>query len=110
MKQKIDPSNSSAPYRVVNLSCGEKIKLMDFIKEIEKNLNVKLKIKYLPMQPGDIKETLSSKQNIKKIIKYPKPKNYKIESKILSIGINLFIYNSSLSFYIISDHYNYLYQ
>ena len=41
---------------------------MDFIKEIEKNLNVKLKIKYLPMQPGDIKETLSSKQNIKKLL------------------------------------------
>lgn len=81
LKQKIDPSNSSAPYRVVNLSCGEKIKLMDFIKEIEKNLNVKLKIKYLPMQPGDIKETLSSKQNIKKIIKYPKPKNYKLGVK-----------------------------
>ena len=30
---------------------------MDFIKEIEKNLNFNSKKNYLPMQKGDIKET-----------------------------------------------------
>ena len=81
LKRKIVASNSTAPYRVVNLSCGKKVKLMNFVKEIGKNLNIKLKVKYLPMQPGDIKEKLSSKKNIKKIIKYPKPIDYKIGVK-----------------------------
>tara|TARA_B100000886_G_scaffold330455_1_gene280912 strand:- start:4041 stop:5051 length:1011 start_codon:yes stop_codon:yes gene_type:complete len=80
-KRKISASNSTAPYRVVNLSCGKKVKLMNFVREIGKNLNVKLKIQYFPMQLGDIKETLSSKKLIRNIIKCPTPTNYKIGVK-----------------------------
>lgn len=44
-------------YELYNLGDDNPVQLMDFIRLIEKNLKVKAKIKYLPMQPGDVKET-----------------------------------------------------
>ena len=62
--KKNSPDTSLAPYKILNISCGEKISLKKFVLEIEKNLNKKSKKNYLPMQMGDIKETLSSKTNL----------------------------------------------
>ena len=62
--KKNSPDTSLAPYKILNISCGEKISLKKFVLEIEKNLNKKSKKNYLPMQIGDIKETLSSKTNL----------------------------------------------
>ena len=76
--------NLNAPYRILNLGRGKKIKLMNFIKEIEKNLNQKAKIKYLKIQKGDIKDTLSSIKKTKIELNY-KPKT-SIES-----GIKIFV-------------------
>ena len=42
------------------------------IKEIEKNFNLKSKKKYLTIQKGDVKDTLSSNKKIKKILKIKK--------------------------------------
>jgi UDP-glucuronate 4-epimerase len=58
------------PYKVLNLGNGNKVKLMTFIKEIEKNLKKKANIKYLKIQKGDIKETLSDILETKKYITY----------------------------------------
>ncbi|MGE5575191.1 MAG: GDP-mannose 4,6-dehydratase [Ignavibacteria bacterium] len=44
-------------YELYNLGNDNPVELMKFIKLIEKNLKVKAKIRYLPMQPGDVKET-----------------------------------------------------
>lgn len=49
-----DPSTSSAPYRLVNIGNRKPINLMDFIREIEKNLSRKAEIDFLPIQPGDV--------------------------------------------------------
>ena len=38
------------PFSIINIGGGRKVKLMSFIKEIEKNLSLKAKIKYLPLQ------------------------------------------------------------
>jgi len=62
--KKLDISKSSAPYRILNIGRGKKIKLMTYIKLLEKELNIKAKIKFLPKQKGDVQETFS---NIKKI-------------------------------------------
>jgi UDP-glucuronate 4-epimerase len=63
-------TKSIPPYKILNLGNGTKIKLMTFIKEIEKNLKKKANIKYLKIQKGDIKETLSDISETKKYIKY----------------------------------------
>ncbi len=52
-----DPASSSAPYRVYNIGCGRPVPLMEFIREIEKNLKREADLNLLPMQPGDIQKT-----------------------------------------------------
>ena len=76
-KKNPDPSTSLAPYRLFNVSSGKKVKLLSFIKEIERNLNKNSKKLYLPMQMGDIKDTFSSKTKIFKYIRKFKATDYK---------------------------------
>ncbi|MFP3512298.1 NAD-dependent epimerase [Peribacillus sp. SIMBA_075] len=52
-----DPSSSYAPYKIYNIGNNKPIKLMDFIITLEKLIEKKAKIEFLPMQPGDVKET-----------------------------------------------------
>jgi UDP-glucuronate 4-epimerase len=52
-----DPSTSFAPYRLFNIGNSSPVKLMDFIGEIENQLEIKAKKKMLPMQPGDVPQT-----------------------------------------------------
>ena len=59
-------------FNIFNISSGKNIKLNYMIKEIEKNFNLKSKKKYLNIQKGDVKDTLSSNKKIKKILKIKK--------------------------------------
>ncbi|MGD6836579.1 NAD-dependent epimerase [Bacillus thuringiensis] len=52
-----DPSSSYAPYKIYNIGNNNPIKLMDFIYILEKLIGKKAEIEFLPMQPGDVKET-----------------------------------------------------
>ncbi|TKI86823.1 NAD-dependent epimerase [Bacillus mycoides] len=52
-----DPSSSFAPYKIYNIGNNNPIKLMDFINILEKLIGKKAKIEFLPLQPGDVKET-----------------------------------------------------
>ena len=80
----LDQSNSKAPFKIINLGSGRKIKLMKYVKIIEKNLNKKANIVFRIMQKGDIKDTLADLKDTKKYISY-KPK-IKVE-----VGIRKFI-------------------
>ncbi len=62
---------------VFNVSNGTKVELKKFIQEIYLNLNKKNKIKFLDKQKGDMKDTLSSKIKISKIINLKNLTNYK---------------------------------
>jgi UDP-glucuronate 4-epimerase len=46
-------------YEIYNLGGDNPIELKTFIELIEKNMNKKAKINYLPMQPGDVKVTMA---------------------------------------------------
>ena len=59
---------------------------MSFIKEIEKNLSLKAKIKYLPLQKGDVPETSCNTAKIKKVLNYVPHTNYKVGIKSLLSG------------------------
>ena len=70
-KNKASISNSkNAPFTILNIGGGKKVKLMDFIKEIEKNLSIKAKIKFLPLQQGDVLQTSCDTRKIKKYINF----------------------------------------
>jgi UDP-glucuronate 4-epimerase len=70
--KKLDTSKSSAPYRILNIGRGKKIKLMTYIKLLEIELNTKAKIKFLPKQKGDVQETFSNIQKIRMLGYNPK--------------------------------------
>lgn len=50
-------SKSSAPYRLYNIGHGSPVALMDFVRAIEQETGVTARINFLPMQPGDVKQT-----------------------------------------------------
>jgi UDP-glucuronate 4-epimerase len=52
-----DPAVSSAPYRLFNIGNRRPVELLHFIELIEKNLGGEAKKIFLPLQPGDVKET-----------------------------------------------------
>lgn len=52
-----NPASSSAPYRLYNIGSNAPVKLMDYIREIEKNLGMEAKLNLLPMQDGDFRKS-----------------------------------------------------
>ena len=53
------PWKSFAPYRVFNVGNSNQVSLLTYIEEIEKALSMKATKELLPMQPGDVADTLS---------------------------------------------------
>lgn len=53
------PSSSNAPYRIYNIGNNQSIKLMRFIEALEQCLGKKAKLDLLPLQAGDVIETVA---------------------------------------------------
>jgi UDP-glucuronate 4-epimerase len=64
--RNLDPSTSHAPYKIYNIGNNSPVKLMDFINTLEQLIDKKAKIEYLPMQPGDVKETFADISDLQK--------------------------------------------
>ena len=80
-----DSLSSVAPFRVLNIGNTKKIFLLDFIKHIENLLGKKAIRNYMSLQKGDVKQTLSNTNLLKKITGYHPKTNYKSGiSKFLS--------------------------
>ena len=76
-KYKNDSLSSVAPFRVLNIGNTKRVYLLNFIKEIEKELGKKAIRNYMPLQKGDVKQTLSDTSLLKSITKYNPKTNYK---------------------------------
>ena len=84
--KKPDPSTSFAPFKIINLGSSKKIKLMEYIKTIEKVLQKKAIIKFYKLQKGDIEDTLADIKETKKYINFkPKAKLYAGVSKFVKL-------------------------
>ena len=57
-------------FEVFNIANGKSEKLEKYIKIIERELKLKAKKKYLPLQKGDIQTTSANINKIKKFVKY----------------------------------------
>ena len=75
-KYKWDSISDIAPFRIVNIGNEKKVYLKNFIQEIEKNLNTKAIYNYMPMQKGDVKETVSDTRLLKYLTKFKPKVNY----------------------------------
>jgi len=72
-----DPSSSSSPFRILNIGNGKKVNLENYISEIEQNLGKKAIKEYLPLQPGDVTDSLSDISKISEEIGYKSTVSYK---------------------------------
>ncbi len=82
--RNLDPSTSHAPYKVYNIGNHNPVKLMDFINMLERLLGIKAKVKYLPMQPGDVKKTYADITDFQKATGFS-------PSTPLEIGLSHFV-------------------
>lgn len=65
-----DSLSPAAPYRVVNIGNGEKVRLLDFVEAIEKHCGKKAVRNLLPMQKGDVPATWADASLLKKLTGY----------------------------------------
>ena len=78
------PSTSIAPYRLHNIGNSTPVELMYFIELIEKNLDKKAKVNYLPLQSGDVPETHANVDTLVDKINY-------CPSTSIEVGVENFI-------------------
>ena len=76
-KFKNDTLSTVAPFRILNIGNTKKIYLLNFIRQIEKELGKKAIRNYMPLQKGDVKQTLSDTSLLKKLTNYNPKTNYK---------------------------------
>lgn len=65
-----DSLSPVAPYRVVNIGNSDKVRLLDFIDEIERCLGVKAERRYLDIQPGDVPATWADTELLQRLTGY----------------------------------------
>ena len=63
-------TSSNAPYRVFNVGNSKPIGLLKFIQLLERELGVNAKMKFKPIQPGDVFETHANTNSLEKWIGY----------------------------------------
>ena len=64
------PATSFAPYRVYNIGNGQAVELMRYIELLEKCLGRKAKKNFLPLQAGDVPETLADVKELADAVGY----------------------------------------
>ena len=64
-------------FKIYNISNGKPVFLKNFIKEIENNLGIQSKKKYLPLQLGDVHSTHGDITELKKDFKFKPVTDYK---------------------------------
>jgi UDP-glucuronate 4-epimerase len=66
----IDSLSPAAPFRVVNIGGGQPVELLDFIAVIEAELGLKARRNMMPMQKGDVRETVASAELLERLTGY----------------------------------------
>lgn len=65
-----DPASSRAPWRVYNVGNQSPVELLHFIRLLERNLGVEARMNFLPLQPGDVPDTLADCSDLERAVGY----------------------------------------
>ena len=65
-----DPSTSNAPFRIFNIGNNSPVKLIDFINAIEKSTGKNAIMELLPLQQGDVPDTLADSTALQQSVDY----------------------------------------
>jgi UDP-glucuronate 4-epimerase len=71
-----DSISDVAPFRIVNIGNSDKVRLLDFIEEIEKCLDKKAIRNYMPMQMGDVPATWADATLLQELTGYAPNTNF----------------------------------
>lgn len=63
-------SESSAPYKLFNIGCGQPVKLMDFVDALERSLGKPANKHFMGMQPGDVHATWAETEDLFAVVDY----------------------------------------
>ncbi|MDQ3392682.1 MAG: GDP-mannose 4,6-dehydratase [Bacteroidota bacterium] len=66
----LSSDESSAKYSIFNIGNSKPVKLMDFIYQLEEELDKKAIINYMPIQPGDVKLTYADTNKLQSEVTY----------------------------------------
>ena len=77
LKKLIYLKNKKGIFRKINISSGKKIKILNLVKILEKNLGIRAKIKLEKQLPTDIPASLSYSREIKKLFRLNKATSFK---------------------------------
>ncbi|MTI38049.1 NAD-dependent epimerase [Fulvivirga lutimaris] len=69
-KTSPDAGSSDAPYRLYNIGNSKPVKLMEYIKALEKAMGKTAEKEFLPMQAGDVKKTYADVQDLRQDFNY----------------------------------------
>ena len=64
------PSTSRAPYRVYNIGNSQPVELLYLIKLLENQLGIEATMNLLPMQPGDVEDTIADVAELESTISF----------------------------------------
>ena len=62
------PDGSEVPYRIFNVGNGRPVELLDYIRTLEKWLGRTAELRLLPMQPGDIAQTMADVSRLERAV------------------------------------------
>ncbi|WGI22253.1 NAD-dependent epimerase/dehydratase family protein [Amylibacter sp. IMCC11727] len=65
-----DSLSPAAPFRVINIGNSDKVRLLDFVEEIEAAIGMKVERNYMDMQPGDVPATWANCDLLKQLVGY----------------------------------------
>jgi UDP-glucuronate 4-epimerase len=65
-----DPATSRVPYRIYNIGNQSPVELLRFIGLLEEHLGVKAQMNFLPLQPGDVPDTLADCSDLEREVGY----------------------------------------
>ena len=65
-----DSLSPAAPFRVINIGNSDKVRLLDFVEEIEAAIGQKVERNYMDMQPGDVPATWADCELLKQLVGY----------------------------------------
>ncbi len=72
-----DSLSPAAPWRVVNIGNGDKVRLMDFVEAIEEAVGKKAIRNYMPMQMGDVPATWANNDLLQELTGYRPQTDFK---------------------------------
>lgn len=78
--EEIAPGDSLspvAPYRVVNIGNSDKVRLLDFVEAIEREIGKPAIRNYMPMQPGDVPATWADASLLQRLTGYRPQTDYR---------------------------------